>query len=198
MNFTIKAAMQRVFLLTIFLTCLASFPAAAGSNEQPPIDPEQLALLIHEKINQKRLEHGLEPLEMNEQLCEIARNHSRDMVLQHFFSHINPQGEDPAMRGRRQGWDKKKRIDADTWAVGLAENIFLNHLYDRVTTITENGVVVEKQYAWKSQEDIAHSTVKGWMDSLGHRKNLLSPQFDQHGVGVAIDANDVFITQDLF
>lgn len=190
--------MPQILLLTILLTYFASFPAAANGNEQPPVDPEELELLIHEEINQQRLEHGLEPLDMDERLCEIARNHSRDMALQHFFSHTNLQGENPSARGKRQGWDEKKRISHNTWAVGLAENIFLNHLYDRVTTITENGIVVEKRYAWKTQERIAHSTVQGWMESSGHRKNILSPQFDRQGIGIAIEENDIYITQDLF
>ena len=75
---------------------------------------------------------------------------------------------------------------------GLAENIYQNNLYDSVTYY--NGI---PSYDWNTQEEIAQSTVEGWMDSPGHRKNILTSSYDREGIGVAIATNDkVYITQD--
>ena len=61
-----------------------------------------------------------------------------------------------------------------------------------MTTI--NGVAY---YDWNSPEAIARQTVDGWMQSAGHRKNILSPQWKREGIGVEIAPdNRVLITQD--
>jgi len=48
---------------------------------------------------------------------------------------------------------------------------------------------------WKNEEEIAKETVTSWMSSPGHRKNILTPEFDETGIGIA-EVNDyVIITQ---
>jgi uncharacterized protein YkwD len=75
---------------------------------------------------------------------------------------------------------------------GLAENIFQGNLYDKYYTI--NGIITS--YDWNTNEKIAISTVDGWMESPGHRKNILTEMFDLEGIGVVIDEDDkVYITQ---
>ncbi|MGR8933126.1 MAG: CAP domain-containing protein [Gammaproteobacteria bacterium] len=154
--------------------------------------------LIHRQINRERQNHGLAALAWDKRLADIARGHSRDMAQRNFFSHFNLQGEGPTERAKHYGWEGKKLIGADTWAIGPAENIFLNHLYDKVITITENGIPVRKDYDWKTQQQIAESTVQGWMNSPGHRKNILSPPHERQGIGVAISGNAVYITENIF
>ena len=47
-------------------------------------------------------------------------------------------------------------------------------------------------------EEIAQSTVDGWMDSEDHRKNILTEKFDREGIGVVISDDDkVYITQNM-
>jgi len=73
---------------------------------------------------------------------------------------------------------------------GLAENIFQNWTYDSITYI--NGIPI---YDWNTDEQIAQQTVDGWMNSPGHRENILSG-FHSEGIGVAIGSDDkVLITQ---
>lgn len=73
---------------------------------------------------------------------------------------------------------------------GFSENIFQNNLYSSITYI--NGVPI---YHWNSLEDIAKTTVEGWMKSPGHRENLLGYHTSE-GIGVAIANDDkVYITQ---
>lgn len=173
-------------------------PAQAYNGAPPRIDPLQLERQIHRQINRVRQQYGLASLVQDEKLTVIARNHSQDMARYNFFSHINLQREDPAARGKRQGWDEKKQIGPDTWKTGLAENIYLNNLYSRILTTTQNGMIVDKEYVWNSQDQIVHTTVQGWMNSPHHRKNILSPLVERQGIGIAISGHSVYVTENLF
>ncbi|MDO9423487.1 MAG: CAP domain-containing protein [Methylobacter sp.] len=129
---------------------------------QPEITAAELERQIHQQINRERQNHGLSQLDRDELLAAIARKHSSDMASYHFFSHTNLQGEDPVERAKNLGWNKKKQQDPNTWAIGPGENIFMNHLYDKVVTTKQNDVTVKKEYVWKTQEEIVQSTVRGW------------------------------------
>jgi len=36
------------------------------------------------------------------------------------------------------------------------------------------------------------------MDSPPHRKNILSPNYDQQGIGVTISGHEIYVTEDMF
>ena len=190
--------MKQILSMLIFCLGLAHYPVAANAGAPPKITAAELERQIHQQINRVRQNHGLSQLHRDELLAAIARQHSRDMASYHFFSHMNLKGEGPVERAQKLGWNKKKQRDANSWAVGPGENIFMNNLYDKVVTIKENGVAVKKEYAWKTQEEIAQSTVQGWMDSPPHRKNILSPDYDQQGIGVSISGHEIYVTEDMF
>jgi uncharacterized protein YkwD len=57
-----------------------------------------------------------QPLHWNEKLAAVARAHSRDMMVQGFFDHVNPQGQTPAARINAAGIPWK----------ALGENIAIN------------------------------------------------------------------------
>jgi uncharacterized protein YkwD len=190
--------MKRILSMCIFCLGVALYLVAADTEAQPEITAAGLERQIHQQINRVRQNHGLSQLDRDELLAAIARKHSSDMASYHFFSHTNLQGEGPVERAKNLGWGKKKQRDPNTWVVGPGENIFMNNLYDKVVTIKENGVAVKKEYAWKTQEEIVQSTVQGWMDSPPHRKNILSPNYDQQGIGVAISGHEIYVTEDMF
>ncbi len=55
---------------------------------------------------------------------------------------------------------------------------------------------VPVSYDWLTNEEIAFIAVDGWMNSEGHRKNILNSNFDREGIGVYIDSEDrVYVTQ---
>ena len=190
--------MKQILFLLIFCLGFAHYPAAADIGAPPQITAGELERQIHQQINRVRQNHGLPQLNSDELLAAIARKHSSDMARHHFFNHTNLQGEGPVERAKNQGWNKKKQAGANTWAIGPGENIFMNHLYDKVVTTRQNGVAVKKEYLWKTPEEIAQSTVQGWMDSPPHRKNILSPKYDQQGIGVAISGYEIYVTEDVF
>ncbi|MCG6535060.1 MAG: CAP domain-containing protein [Syntrophales bacterium LBB04] len=49
-------------------------------------------------VNAKRLSAGCPKLKWDDRVAAVAREHSRDMVSRHFFSHTNPEGKDPFER----------------------------------------------------------------------------------------------------
>jgi len=160
-------------------------------NSAPIIDIPTLESRVHELINQQRRSNGLSSLSYDSSLATIARKHSADMARNNYFSHDNLKGLDPTDRGNQAGYSCYKNYGS-YYTTGIAENIMQNNLYDSVTYYS--GV---PRYDWSTQEEIAQSTVEGWMGSPGHRRNILTSTYGQEGIGVAIAADDkVYITQD--
>ncbi|MDH3610327.1 MAG: CAP domain-containing protein [Nitrosopumilus sp.] len=174
---------------------ISEFPKTFSENnllgQKPKIDKSELEITIHQLTNQYRLQAGLNLLSLDDKLSKIARSHSQDMASRDYFSHDSPEGRDPTDRGTSQGY-KCEKIVGHIMYIGIAENIFQNNLYH--TIWYTNGVPTS--YDWNSLDDIAQTTVDGWMNSTGHRKNILTETFDREGIGVEIASNDkVYITQ---
>jgi len=158
---------------------------------RPEFDPYEIEKLVHEFTNEQRLNHGLSELDFDSEISEIARGHSLDMANRGYFAHVTPDGLDPTGRANNAGYSCTKFVGIMIYS-GLAENIFQGHLFDSYYTI--NGVITS--YDWNSNEEIAKITVDGWMDSPGHRKNILTDLFDREGIGVFITEDDkVYVTQ---
>ncbi len=47
---------------------------------------------------------------------------------------------------------------------------------------------------YMTMEEIASRIVDGWMDSPGHRQNILETSYDKEGIGVVADER-VYVTQ---
>ena len=130
---------------------------------------------IHLYTNEQRTYGGLHPLERIRAIDGIARGHSEDMVERRFFSHYNLEGLDQTARGEMAGYRCLKATHH-----GMAENIFQHNEMGRYDT----------------SEDAARDTVSWWMDSPGHRANIMDPAYDRIGVGVAMDdRGTVYATQ---
>lgn len=156
---------------------------------KPVLRAHDLEKRIHALINRERGKHGLSPLSGDDALARIARGHSKDMASRRYFSHDSPEGRDFSYRYRQEGYACSLRI-GNTVHMG-AENIFLNVRFNSVTTV--NG---DAYYDWNSEEQIAETTVRGWMDSPGHRKNILTPHWRSEGIGVFLSPDDnIYITQ---
>lgn len=163
----------------------------AESPLKPDIDISSLESEIHNLINNERQNNGLRPLSLDSRLSDIARAHSVDMAQNSYFEHINLRGQDPTARANAKGYSCYKDYGG-YYTEGIAENIFQNNLYDSITYVN-----MVPFHDWNSQSEIAQSTVQGWMNSPGHRQNILTATYDQEGIGVAISSDDkVYITQD--
>jgi len=157
---------------------------------QPNIRIPDLEKRVHTLINKERTSRKVSALQFDEKLAKIARAHSQDMARRSFFNHVNPDGQDPTARGAAAGYVCRKVL-GNLITEGIAENIYQGNLYSRVRT---RGT--EKSYDWNSPEKIATEGVTGWMNSTGHRRNILEKGYEKTGIGIAIAKDDkVYVTQ---
>jgi uncharacterized protein YkwD len=112
------------------------------------------------QLNRTRHHYGLHRLRLNKKLSRAARRHARDMARRNYFSHDTLGGGSFLDRIRRTGYLK----GAHSWIVG--ENL-----------------------AWGSRGYSRPQVImKMWMNSPGHRANILNGSFREIGIGVAYDA----------
>ena len=66
----------------------------------------------------------------------------------------------------------------------------------RVQGMEEFRSAGENIYMGRNISNLVESVVQGWLQSPGHRKNLLSPNYQETGVGIAMgDRGKVYVTQ---
>ena len=157
---------------------------------KPDIDRYELAMQVHELVNEERQAAGLLKLDYDSELALIAEAHSEDMVSRDYFEHVNPDGQDPSARAEAGGYDCIKDY-GDYYTVGIAENLLQGWNYDSIRYVA--GIAI---YDWSTSEEIAKDAVEGWMGSEGHRKNILTEGYDREGIGVAFGPDgEVYITE---
>lgn len=165
--------------------------SSKADEDKPVYDAQQIEYLVHELTNQERQNHGLSVLSFDSEITQIARDHSLDMATRNYFAHETPDGLNPSDRADQLGYSCQKMIGLLIYS-GIAENIFQGHLFDSYYTVSD----VITSYDWISEEEIAEITVQGWMNSPGHRENILTEIFDREGIGVKITADHkVYVTQ---
>ena len=170
-------------------------PSSSYTSETPGapyIDPSALEARIHDLINEQRQQNSLAPLYYDPFLSDIARGHSWDMVTRNFFEHVNPDGKSPRDRGDAAGYPCIRYIKPYVYE-GIAENLYQGN---RASGYYSNASGAVTGYDWLTLEDIAQATVTGWMDSPGHRKNILTDHYYNEGIGVAFAPdNKVYVTE---
>jgi len=141
---------------------------------------KQAELEVHRLINIEREKRGLKALAYDEKLADVARAHSRDMQSRGYFSHDTPEGLDPTDRANKAGYVCRYKVFNVIYN-GIAENIHMQ----KTRSIT----------FWESPESIAKSAVEGWMDSIGHKQNIVNGNYRSEGIGVSISGFSIYVTQ---
>ena len=182
-------------VITLTVTHVPPQPPAGSYTSSIPgapyIDPSALEYRVHELINVQRQQNGLSTLSYDSFLADISRGHSWDMVTRNFFEHENPDGKDARARGDAAGYPCIRHMGAYTYE-GIAENLFQGYRYS--SYMTTDGVITS--YNWSSVDEVAERAVNGWMDSPGHRRNILTEHFILEGIGVAFSSGDkIYITE---
>jgi uncharacterized protein YkwD len=117
--------------------------------------------------NDLRQRHGLPVLLKDANSQVAARSHSADMLSRNYFSHTDPESR-----------SVKERLPANPAIRLWGENIWTGRGYNPSRV-----------------EYLARTIIAGWMNSPGHRKNLLSPGYTHLGVGVITNYQEVKATQ---
>jgi uncharacterized protein YkwD len=143
---------------------LLATPAAAAQADRCPgaldvpvdqagLDRASTALVC--LVNAERTSRGLKPLRPDAALARAARRHTSDMVQRTYFAHTSPSGDGVGDRARAAGYGNPR----DGWLVG--ENL-----------------------AWGTAERATPNwVVDAWLDSDGHRRIMLRPEYREFGVG---------------
>jgi uncharacterized protein YkwD len=130
------------------------------------IDLSNTARLIDSKINQQRNENGLKSLVWDPLLAKIAAGHSNDMAINNYFSHNDLEGRRYTYRYAAAGYICQRSSGENIYWSGSSRPI--------------------------SEESLATKVVNGWMNSSGHRHNILNKSFQLEGVGIAFTSNNGF------
>lgn len=165
--------------------------AQPGATEKPPaLSAARLEKAIHDSVNRERRARKLKPLVWDGRLAGVARGHSRDMAKRGYFGHDSPEGESFGGRYRKARYICAVR-DGKTTYRG-AENIWRGAQYASVTVV--NGA---QRFDWRSQAEIARTVVEDWMNSPGHRANILTARLTRQGIGLVVAPDlQIYVTQD--
>ena len=188
---TLRVLVILATVLALFACATYAVAEARQQKPKPTVEAADLAKRLHAQINKERTRHGLTALAWSDALSQVATKHSRDMADRNYLSHDSPEGKGFSDRYQHGGYSCAIRVGMLVYTG--AENIALSHLYNSMAT--ENGIAY---YNWNSAQEIAQRTADGWMNSPGHRDNILAPYWQQEGIGIEIErspGNKVYITQ---
>ena len=120
---------------------------------------------IFRLVNGERSKQRLQPLDWDDRVARVARDHSKQMARGGFFAHQDRVGKtvvDRASDRRLGGWSR------------IGENLFM---CDEI-----NGF---ERYS-----------VRGWLKSPSHRKNMLNRERTTTGIGVFRSRDGrIYVTQ---
>lgn len=129
----------------------------------------EIEQLIYQRVNSERAAAGLPGLSYNTTMEKYARIKSADMGEKGYFSHEDPQG---------------KLITDTMKADGVSYNSW-----------GENIAYIQGK---RGNEGLAIEFMNNWMNSSGHRANILSTNFTSIGVGVYKIGNTYYATQEFY
>jgi len=125
-------------------------------------------------VNEERVKYGLNELKWNNEILTVCRLHGADMAENDFFSHTGSDGSNVSGRLMNAGI---------YYLNSSGENIFMTGGVDYYTL---NLLRQVKEITYKSFEELAQSAVVGWMNSSGHRENILAAWYDESAVGIYV------------
>ena len=154
------------FFCHIFLVSLFIFSFLVT-----PVKADFVSLVenqIYNLVNQERASAGLSFLVPESRLAAMARQHSEEMAVLNYFDHVSP------VSGFETLPDRASQAGITDWT-GLGENIGMI-----------SGISVSI---------LAQTMMDEWMNSPGHRANILKATFTYLGVGVFEDGGEYLFTQ---
>ncbi len=161
----------------------------------PPIDEKFLGEVsgyIAVKTNLYRQFRNLPNLTYDLALGDIAISHSLDMADRGYFAHETPEGIDPTGRADREHYPTSRRLADGSIRTGIAENIIK----------ISSGYTIGKQFSGfvdpTSPQEVADVMMIEWISSPEHNKNLINPDIEQIGIGVAYDGGFFYATQNFY
>ncbi len=188
------------------------------SERDLPPRPELNSTVLAERIlaytNEERWRRGLEPLGSDVILTQAADLHAADLVhvgrLSHYGTRHARARDRVKAACRQQGGDVRVCLRRYAEPVGAGrvlaccgENLVesMAHTGAGVTFYWDKDDqgpyrVWTRQVRWFQDEDeLARNLVQRWMNSKGHRRNILHPDYDAAGHAVRWNGEKYFVVQ---
>ncbi|MBB6713114.1 CAP domain-containing protein [Clostridium gasigenes] len=124
---------------------------------------------IFARVNKERSANGLGALSYNNTMQNYGRIKSKDMGDRGYFDHANPEGELIIARMKKDG------VNYNSWGENIA--------------YIQGG---------SNNASLADQFMTNWMNSPGHRANILLGNFASIGVGVYKVGNTYYATQEFY
>ena len=129
----------------------------------------QVEQAIYQKVNEERAKAGVSQLSYNSTMEKYARIKSQDMGDNNYFSHEDLSGNLITVKMKADG------VSYKSWGENIA---YIGGVSDA--------------------NALAEQFMENWMNSSGHRANILSTNFESIGVGVYKSGNRVYATQEFY
>lgn len=129
----------------------------------------QVEQAIFNKVNEERTKAGVAPLTYNTTMEKYARIKSQDMGDNNYFSHTDLNGNYITTKMKADG------VTYKAWGENIA---YIGGVTDPTA--------------------LANQFMTNWMNSSGHKANILSTNFSSMGVGVYKIGNKVYATQEFY
>ena len=155
-----RTRVRRQAALAFVLVSFLTTALAQLPPHLPDLPEHHLESRLLTLTNEARTAAGVEPLSQSAVLTQAARHHAEEMVRLGYFSHVSPT---PG----REAPEQRVRLVGGTHAL-LGENL---------AEVSARDL------------EIAERIVGGWMESPGHRTNVLQAAWTHVGFGLAEDAN---------
>ena len=152
------------------------------------LDPREIERWVIDFTNAERRKAGLSLFVEDAAISKIARMHSQNMARLDIFDHTIG-GKGPTDRALDSGYNCRAYLSDGSYTYGLSENIAK---YPRVTQWTGTSRLFGLSASYRPEifdedsEAMAYGLVEGWMNSPGHRANILDGESRRIGVGVTI------------
>ena len=127
--------------------------------------------------NKERRRHGLSKLHGNNRLIKAARSHADWCAERNRMTHTGRKGTQPLDRASEAGYSSR----------GVSENMWQQH--------GRNNTTYGSRFRWSSDWQFGKAAVTTWMNSPGHRSNLLNPRWTEIGVGLARQNGHTMLVQ---
>jgi len=132
-----------------------------GPINEDTLNTTAIELAIHEKINEERTARGLAPLAYRSETAARAEAHSEWMTTTNNGT-LNHSTD-------------------DHYRCNAAENIA--YTYAVIEHVAPDGGVTQN---YGNETKIGHDLAAQWMHSPPHRENILAPDAEAEGIGIAV------------
>lgn len=155
----------------------ATATPAVGDEYQGDPDLQAVESETISRINKIRQQRGLSPLEQSNGLTEMAQYHSNDEARNGYYAHTAPDGESVEDRFDRFA----PRCMGGSENIHKGEITYSYGVYGSQETVNTRTVSGMSEYL-----------VQGWMNSEGHRENILNSGWRRVGIGIGVTPDGTF------